>query len=132
MRVIRGDAINPRREIGLRRELLQFLISAQKCLLHNFFGVVMISGQAVRQPKNRGAVPLHQNAISIAIARKRALDGDGVGFPNALDAIPSFSSLDRFSAPRLGRPWPFFASSAGARSNASAGSYAVQAGRTQV
>src|ERR1700724_3658096 len=50
--VICGNAINPRREIGLRGKLFKFLISTQKCLLHYFLGVVMVAGQTVREPKN--------------------------------------------------------------------------------
>jgi hypothetical protein len=47
----------------------------------------MVAGQPVRQPKNGGAMALHKNAKSVAIAGKRALDSNGVGCPDALNAF---------------------------------------------
>ena len=86
-RIVRGDAIHPRAEIRSRRELAEFLIAAQKCLLDDLFGIVPIAGHAVSQTENIVAVPLDKNAKGIAIARERALDGDGVALSDGLGAI---------------------------------------------
>jgi len=63
------------------------LISPQKRLLDHLFGIVPVPGHAVGQPENAVAVPLHQNSIGIAIARERALHGDGVALCDGLGAI---------------------------------------------
>jgi len=50
-------------------------------------GIVPIPGHPVGQPENTAAVPLNENAISIAIARERALHGDGVALGDGLGAF---------------------------------------------
>jgi hypothetical protein len=47
----------------------------------------MISGEPVSKPEDGGAMALHQNAEGIPITRERALDGNGVGCPDALNAF---------------------------------------------
>src|SRR4029077_2147523 len=85
--VVCGDAINPRSEICACRELPEFLIRAQKSLLDNFFGVVLIPSHAKGQPEHVVAVPLDENAKGIALARERALDGEGVACRDGLGAL---------------------------------------------
>ena len=77
-RVIRRDAISPSPKIRARSKLAEVAISPQKRLLHHFLGVVLVSRHAVRQPKKLLAMPFDQHAESIAFARKRALDSDGI------------------------------------------------------
>jgi len=48
---------------------------------------VPVPGHPVSQPENIVAVPFHKNAISIAIARERALHGDGVALCDGLGAF---------------------------------------------
>ena len=79
-RVIRRDAISPGAEIGARSELAKILVGAQKSFLHHFLGVVLISCHAIRQAKELLAVALDQHPESIALARERALHGDGIAF----------------------------------------------------
>src|SRR6266851_4848158 len=72
---------------GACRELPVFLIGPQKSLLDNFFGVVLIPGHAKGQPERVVAVPLDENAKGIALARERALDGEGVASCDGLGAL---------------------------------------------
>jgi hypothetical protein len=46
-----------------------------------------IPSHPVGQPENIVAVPLNKNAISIAVARERALHGDGVALRDGLGAF---------------------------------------------
>jgi hypothetical protein len=67
--------------------LPEFLIRAQKSLLDDFFGVVLIPGHAKGQPEHVVAVPLDENAKGITLARERALDGEGVASCDGLGAL---------------------------------------------
>jgi hypothetical protein len=67
--------------------LAELLIRAQKSLLDDFFGIVLIAGHAVRQPENVVAVALDENAKGIALARERALDGKGVAGGDGLGIL---------------------------------------------
>src|SRR6266481_3690300 len=73
--------------VGACCELPEFLIRAQKSLLDDFFGVVLIPGHAKSQPEHVVAVPFDENAKGIALARKRALDGEGVASCDGLGAL---------------------------------------------
>ena len=86
-RIVRRDSIDPGTKIRSPRKLPQLLIPTQKCLLHHLFGIVPIPGHAVSQTENVVAVPLNKNAIRIAIARERALHGNGVALCDGLSAI---------------------------------------------
>src|SRR6266849_11061968 len=86
-RIVSRDSIDPRPEIRSRRKLTQLLIPAQECLLNHLFGIVPVPGHPISQPENIVAVPLNENAISIAIARQRALHGDGVALGDGLGAF---------------------------------------------
>ena len=44
------------------------MIGAQKGLLNDFLGVVLIAGHAIREAVDVAAVPLHENAIGLAVA----------------------------------------------------------------
>jgi hypothetical protein len=50
------------------------LISPQKCLLHYFFRIMTVAGHAIRHAENVSAVPLHEDTISVTVARERPLD----------------------------------------------------------
>ena len=45
---------------------------------NDFLGVLLIPGHAVGESKELLAVPFHQHPKRIALARKRALDGDAI------------------------------------------------------
>jgi hypothetical protein len=71
----------------LRGKLSEFLVRAQESLLHYFFGIGAVPHHAVSQPENVLAVPLDENAVSVAITRQRAFHGDGVALGDGLGAI---------------------------------------------
>jgi len=56
-------------------------------LLDHLFSIVPVPGHPISQTENIVAVPLNENAISIAIARQRALHGDGVALGDGLGAF---------------------------------------------
>jgi hypothetical protein len=61
---------------------------------------VLISRHAVRQTKELLAVPLDQHAESIAFARERALDGEGIALSGrALDCLAVLHASGAFAHP---------------------------------
>ena len=76
--VVCGDAINPSAEVGLSSELFEFLVGAQKCLLHDFFRVMRIARHAISEAIDVLAVALDENAEGVAVTGKRAFHRDGV------------------------------------------------------
>jgi len=62
---------------------------------------VLIAGHAIREAVDVAAVPLNENAIGLAIAGKRALDG-AASLSIMVSALGSSGSLDRNLGSRLG------------------------------
>jgi hypothetical protein len=68
--------------------------------LNYFLRVVLISRHAVRQAKKLLAVALDENPESIALARERALDGEGITLSGrALKCLAGLGASGAFAHP---------------------------------
>ena len=83
-----GNAMQPRPEVRPRLEPVQLPIGPEERLLHDVFGVLDPSRDAVRHAEHGAAVPLHQFPEGVVIARADAGDGLGIDLqhPFRLDA----------------------------------------------
>jgi hypothetical protein len=80
--------------------LAEVPVGSQKSLLNHFFRVVLISGHAVRQAKELLAVALDQHAESVALARQRALHGEGIALSGrALECFAVWGATGAFAHP---------------------------------
>ena len=86
-RVIRRDAVNPGSKIRSGGKLSKLLVRAQESLLDHLFGIGPVPGHAISQSENIVAMPLDENAKSVAIARQRSLDGDSVALGDGLVVV---------------------------------------------
>jgi hypothetical protein len=87
---VRDDSVQPGREVGAGFEASQLPIRPEKAFLHHILGILLVAGHPKGQLKRTPAVPLHQDAESLAVALLSAGEDRchvaGV-HPNRLDGL---------------------------------------------
>lgn len=65
---VRGDAIQPRPEIGFRLKVTELTEGAKEAFLDDVFGVLLVAGHAERELEDPVAVLLHQRGEGVFVA----------------------------------------------------------------
>jgi len=74
---IDDNAIEPRAEVGARLESPDLAVGAQKALLHDVLGVLLVAGHPQGQDERTVAVLLHQRTKRVIVASTGAGEDGG-------------------------------------------------------
>ena len=78
-----GDPVDPGAEVGACLEPFQLPIPAHERILHHFFGIGLVAGDAICHAENAAAMLRDQRCVGVFVSGENRLDRGLVALPHA-------------------------------------------------